>query len=78
MILAYLGEHDRAYVTQMQRDLGVSYDTIYRARSKLDEYNLIEIDTGEGGRGSKNWFYLNPKGKNVLNLIKKIDSLIET
>ena len=74
--LYYLGEHEKVYVTQMQEDLSMSYDTIYRARSRLDEFNLIDIDMGEGGRGSKNWFYLNKKGKRILRLIKNIEKVI--
>jgi len=76
-VLSYLGEHEKAYVTQLQEDLSISYETIYRARKRLDKFGLIELDEGEGGRGSKNWFYLNEKGKKIFDLIKSIEKVVE-
>lgn len=75
-VLNYLGSKDRVYITQMQKDIGASYETLYRARAKLDEHKLITIIEGEGGRGSKNWYYLNEKGKKVLELVKQIEETI--
>lgn len=77
-LLVTLEEHGTLYVEELGR-LGWNKKTALTTLRRLEKNSLVyhEVEFG-GNKGSRKWYKLTEKGKEVLSRLNEIDQLLRT